>query len=226
MQRICEPELMDRVAQAQAYGAADFSASDQAVVERLVELLGPGALGEPLRILDLGCGPGNITFRVAERFPHAQLIGLDGAVAMLDLAQQTLSARPDWRQRVSFVGERLPLGPGSVLTPGFGALVSNSLLHHLHDPQVLWRTVRALAAPGAVVLIRDLRRPEHPEQIGELVARHARGAPALLQQDYAHSLGAAFTLAEVTDQLHQAGLAQLQARELDDRYLEVAGWLA
>ena len=226
MQRICEPELMDGAAQAQAYGAAAFSASDQAVVERLVELLGPGALGEPLRILDLGCGPGNITFRLAERFRQAQVIGLDGAAAMLDLARQTLSARPDWCPRVRFVGERLPLGPGSTLVPGFEALVSNSLLHHLHDPQVLWRTLGDLAAPGALVLIRDLRRPERPEQIGELVARHATSAPAILQQDYAHSLAAAFTLAEVTDQLHQAGLAQLQARELDDRYLEVAGWLA
>ena len=216
---------MDGAAQAQAYGAADFSASDQAVVERLVELLGPGALGEPLRILDLGCGPGNITFRVAERFPKAQVIGLDGAAAMLALAEQTLNAKPDWRQRVSFLAERLPLGPPSALAPGFGVLVSNSLLHHLHDPQVLWRTVVELAAPGAMVLIRDLRRPGRAEQIGELVSRHANGAPAILQRDYAHSLAAAFTLAEVTDQLQQAGLAQLQARELDDRYLEVAGRL-
>ena len=39
MERICEPELMEGLAQAQAYGAADFSATDQSLVERLAELL-------------------------------------------------------------------------------------------------------------------------------------------------------------------------------------------
>ncbi len=234
MERICEPELMDGPAQAQAYAAADFSATDQAFVERLVELVGPGGLDQPLRIIDLGCGPGNITFRLADRFPQAQVLGLDGAAAMLDLAKQTLSRHGDWLRRVSFASALLPLPPGAGLTAelqagsaaGFGAVVSNSLLHHLHDPQVLWRTVVQLAAPGALVLIRDLRRPASPEAIRQLVRRHASGAPKQLQQDYGQSLAAAFTLAELRAQLQQAGLTTLTARELGDRYLEVAGRLA
>ena len=60
---------MEGLAQAQAYGAADFSAPDQDLVERLAELVGAAGGGQPLRMVDLGCGPGNISFRLVDRFP-------------------------------------------------------------------------------------------------------------------------------------------------------------
>lgn len=102
-------------------------------------------------------------------------------------------------------------------------MVSNSLLHHLHDPQVLWRTVRQLAAPGAAVYIKDLRRPADQAALERLVATHAAQAPPVLQHDYRQSLRAAFTAPEVEEQLRQAGLEQLLVRDLDDRYLEIMG---
>ena len=68
MNRTPEPELMDGLEQAQAYAAADFAAGDQALIERLAQLF-PGGLGA--RLVDLGCGPGNISFRLAERYGDA-----------------------------------------------------------------------------------------------------------------------------------------------------------
>ena len=47
MQRTPEPELMTGEAQARAYAAADFSAGDQALVQRLLELF-PAGLGDVL----------------------------------------------------------------------------------------------------------------------------------------------------------------------------------
>lgn len=220
MERCCEPELMDEQAQAIAYAEADFSAGDQALVQRIGSLFGadPGP-----ELVDLGCGPGNISVLLAEQFSQARVLGIDGAPAMLALAHQRLQARPDLSGRLRYARHCLP---DPELAGGFSAVVSNSLLHHLHNPQVLWQTVRQLGAPGASVYIKDLRRPPSPEAVSALCARYLPDAPAVLQRDYIASLHAAFTAAEVRQQLQQAGLAAvLQVAEVEDRYLEVWGRL-
>lgn len=230
MERVCEPELMDGVEQARAYAEADFAATDQALVDRLGDLFGE-ALG-PL-IVDLGCGPGNITFRLAERYPASAVLGIDGAAAMLAIAEHRRQAwtadsggeaagglSPCFRQ-VVLPSEALEMELAGQAT----AVVSNSLLHHLHDPQALWRTLRRLAAPGAVVLVKDLRRPSSQQVLEALVERQMAAAPEVLRHDYRCSLQAAFTPAEVEDQLVAAGLTGLRVKPLEDRYLEIVGRL-
>jgi len=235
MQRLPEPELMDDALQARAYAAADFSTSDQALVDTVLERLAtvwPQDPDRPERIVDLGCGPGNISFRLAQACPDATVLGLDGAAAMLELADQRRQNDPYPWTGLRFQLACLPLTPGALeklpgaWRPPFTTLVSNSLLHHLHDPQVLWRTLRQLGAPGALVVVRDLRRPRDQESLEALVVRHAAGAPAVLQRDYALSLRAAFRADEVAAQLLAAGLQELTVRELGNRYLEVVGRLA
>ena len=207
-------------AQARAYAAADFSAGDQALVQRLLELF-PAGLGDVL--LDLGCGLGNISFLLARQFPAAQVLGVDGAAAMLRLAEQALASEQALQQRLRFEQHCLP-DPG--LAGGYSALVSNSLLHHLHDPRVLWQALPQLGVSGACVYVKDLRRPPSAEAAIHLQRRYLVYAPVVLQHDYLASLHAAFTPTEVAQQLEQAGLAdQLQVAPLEDRYLEVWGQL-
>jgi SAM-dependent methyltransferase len=223
MERIPEPELMDDAEQALAYAAADFAASDQAMVDALLARYG-AELGPA--IVDLGCGPGNITFllaeALAERDPAATVLGVDGAAAMLAIAEERRRRAPR-PAAVAFHHELLPCP--SLAGRGFSALVSNSLLHHLHDPQVLWQSVRRLAAPGAVVLVQDLRRPADEAGVQELLERHGAGLEPIVRRDYLHSLRAAFRLVEVRDQLQQAGLGCLEVEAIGEQYLEVRGRL-
>jgi trans-aconitate 2-methyltransferase len=232
MERLPEPELMDDPHQARVYAEADFSATDQAFTDRILALLataGPPALAP--RVLDLGCGPGNISFRLAAALPHAPVLGLDGAAAMLALAERARQADPHRWAHLRFHQACLPLSPGALaslpasLAAPYSLIVSNSLLHHLHRPAVLWQTVRELARPGALVVVRDLRRPASPAALAELVERHAGNAPAVLRRDYGHSLAAAFTPGEVEGQLAAAGLLSLRVEPLEDRYLEISGQL-
>jgi SAM-dependent methyltransferase len=232
MRRTVEPELMDDPLQVLAYAQADFRASDQALVDRLVEIFGESLGDGPgPRLVDLGCGPGNISFLLAERFPQASVLGLDGAAAMLEVAERELADRDlvdrDLAKRLGFA--EVLLGHESLSYGGFTAVVSNSLLHHLHDPQALWRHLRQLAAPGAAVYIKDLRRPATPGAALALQQMHLASAPPVLQRDYLASLHAAFEPGEVEAQLRSAGLpvgeGGLRVAALDDRYLEVWGRL-
>jgi 2-polyprenyl-3-methyl-5-hydroxy-6-metoxy-1,4-benzoquinol methylase len=220
MDRVCEPELMDDAEQALAYAQADFSAGDQALVERLDQLF-PAGLGA--RLLDLGCGPGNISFLLAERHGQATVLGVDGAEAMLTLARQRLQQQPLLVGRLGF---RQALLPCPELAGGFSAVVSNSLLHHLHNPRVLWEALRQLAAPGACIYMKDLRRPSSSAAAEQLRQRYLAEAPPVLQRDYVASLHAAFRPEEVQQQLVAAGLKGLRVEPLEDRYLEVWGQLA
>lgn len=52
------------------------------------------AHGRPARIVDLGCGPGNITRRLADRWPDAHITGLDNSREMLDAARAYAGPTP------------------------------------------------------------------------------------------------------------------------------------
>ncbi|MEB3194113.1 MAG: class I SAM-dependent methyltransferase [Cyanobacteriota bacterium] len=233
MERICEPELMDDPHQAQTYAEADYGESDRAFSAHILNLLASRTQPAPTvhKILDLGCGPGNITFLLAEALPQTPVLGVDGAAAMLSLAEQRRARDPQRWAHVHVHQALLPVAANALaalpapLAPPYDLIVSNSLLHHLHDPGALWRTVQALGAPGALVVVRDLRRPPNPEALQELVERHAAAAPPVLRRDYANSLAAAFRPEEVEAQLLAAGLAGMRVEAVADVYLDVSGQL-
>lgn len=219
MQRQPEPELMDAAEQAAAYAQADFSEPHQFVVDQLRVLL-PN-LPRTARVLDLGCGPADVTVRFARAFPDWEIDGVDGAPAMLALgrahvAAAGLAARVCLHQ-VVLPGDPLP-------GAGYQVILSNSLLHHLHEPQVLWQAVRAAAAPGAAVYVTDLRRPIDEGCVRRLADAYSAPEPAVLRRDFEASLRAAFTVREVRAQLALAGLTNLVVIELTDRHLAVSGY--
>ena len=63
MKRRPEPELMDSEVQTLAYAEADFNESNSLFTERFLARF--PRLPEHGRLADLGCGPGDITIRLA-----------------------------------------------------------------------------------------------------------------------------------------------------------------
>jgi len=57
-----------------------------------VELLARVAADAPATIVDLGCGPGNLTAMLVERWPDAQVVGLDSSPEMIEKATNTTPA--------------------------------------------------------------------------------------------------------------------------------------
>jgi SAM-dependent methyltransferase len=220
VERVPEPELMLEPEQARAYAAADFEVPHARCVELLLARLGP--LAERGAAIDLGCGPADITLRLARRLPGWQLVGVDGSPAMLGLGREAVRAGV-LEDRVRLLERMLPLGglPDALDGAPFDLVFSNSLLHHLAAPAALWTTARAVARPGARLFVMDLLRPDSPEQVRALVERHAAGEPAVLRRDFEASLYAAYTVAEVERQLEAAGLEAVRVESVSDRH-----WIA
>ncbi|MDF9391162.1 MULTISPECIES: class I SAM-dependent methyltransferase [Methylococcus] len=216
MERKPEPELMEDEAQALAYAQADFSEAHDRFVALFTECF-PGEPGFGI-CLDLGCGPADVLVRFARAHPACRLDGIDGAAAMLALAQRAVDAAR-LRDRVRLIRGYLP---GAEL-PGrdYDAVISNSLLHHLAAPSVLWETAKRHARPGAALFVMDLLRPDTLARLDELVERHAADAPPLLRRDFRNSLHAAYRPDEVRLQLDAAGLGSCRVAVVSDHH-----WIA
>ncbi|MGK7295190.1 MAG: class I SAM-dependent methyltransferase [Candidatus Wenzhouxiangella sp. M2_3B_020] len=217
LDRTPEPELMDTPAQVRAYAGADFAESNQWFVDRLAEQLEAEAIA-PGRLVDLGCGPGDICIRAARALPEWTIEGVDAGPNMLDFARDEVQ-RAGLADRIALTLARLP-DPldGRV----YDCVISNSLLHHLPDPGVLWTGIARLAAPGAWIQVMDLERPDTRDEANALVERYAADEPEVLRADFRNSLHAAWRVDEVREQLREAGL-QLECEPVSDRHWMVRG---
>lgn len=220
--RTPEPELMDDAQLALAYDEADFAAPHRRFVELFCETW-PQERGPIAGLcLDLGCGPADVSVRLASACPALCIDGVDGAEAMLALGRARV-LRAGLQNRVRLYRGRLPDDP--LPRTRYDIVTSNSLLHHLHDPQVLWRTVRKASHQGSWLFVMDLMRPASSEDALRLTERYAKDEPELLRRDFHASLHAAFTPTEVEAQLFAAGLPSLRVAPVSDRHLIVTGVL-
>jgi SAM-dependent methyltransferase len=219
LERIVEPELMDEPEQALAYHNADFSTPHGRRVVIFQETFPDFVLTG--NVLDLGCGSGDVLFRFARALPNARFVGVDGSCAMLHLAQGVANSDAYLSHRVSFVEGIIP--GAEIPDLPYDLVMSHSLLHHLHEPHVLWETVKTYARPGSHVFVADLRRPDSARDAHSIMNELSGGEPEVLRRDFYNSLCAAFTPEEIADQLQAAGLAELNIAPIGEIHVIVSG---
>ena len=218
MKRVPEPELMEGREQARAYAHADFEEPHSRFLRLLQDTLAIREVGP--WVVDLGCGSADISIRVAKAYPDCRVHGVDASRAMLDYGRQAIR-EAGLEDKVHLHSGYLP---GVTLPrPVYDTIVSNSLLHHLPDPMILWREVRRLSRPGSGVFVMDLLRPDSRGRAQELMRTYCGDEPEILQRDFYHSLSAAYRPDEVSDQLRKADLEQLEVRIVSDRHMVVSG---
>ncbi|WGF87170.1 methyltransferase domain-containing protein [Marinivivus vitaminiproducens] len=117
------------------------------------------------RVRDLGCGSGQVTGLLAERFPDAEVVGIDTSDAMLASARQAV---PTARFELCDVGAWRP-------DRDIDLIVSNAALHWLTRHEALMRSWLRLLQPGAVLAVQVPRNHEAPSHraIAEVAARPA-----------------------------------------------------
>jgi trans-aconitate 2-methyltransferase len=119
-----------------------------------VDLLARVPLAGLARVADLGCGPGNSTRLLCERWPEADVLGIDSSAAMLAKAEHS-GIRARWLE--SDVAAWTPDAP-------FDLLFSNAALHWLPDHAGLLPQLLGHLRPGGVLAIqmpRNFTAPSH-----------------------------------------------------------------
>jgi trans-aconitate methyltransferase len=110
--------------------------------------------GGPARVIDLGCGPGSLSRRLAEGLPEVEVVGVDADPLLLGLG------RANTNPRVRLIEANLA-NPGwadATGLPGpWDAAVSSTALHWLEpaDLSQLYRTLAENMRPGGVFVNAD-----------------------------------------------------------------------
>ncbi len=219
MDRKPEPELMNDPEQVLAYSSADFELAHQAVIENFSQIFPDDP---PLQnVLDLGCGSGDVTARFAHRYPSCKIDAVDGAEEMLKQAE-VLIKKESLSERITLHHQQLP---NCTFKKTYDAIISNSLLHHLHEPQHLWSIIKQFANNETKIYVCDLFRPDTTQEASELVDQYANKEAEILRKDFYNSLLAAFTPNEVRTQIENAKLDSLNIDVVSDRHMLIYGYL-
>jgi trans-aconitate 2-methyltransferase len=145
----------------------------------------------PGYVVDMGCGPGNLTALLAERWPSATVCGVDSSPQMIEAARQLIPAGP--------VRSPAPANPGPVATshaPGLSfmlddirhwepqslpdVIVSNAVLQWVPDHrELLARWAGLLAADGWLAVQVPGNFDQPPHAILREMAASARWHPLL-----------------------------------------------
>lgn len=221
MQRIPECELMEDYKQARAYAEADFEEPHNHFITMFQDIFSGHNING--YVLDLGCGTCDISLRFASAYRDCIIHGVDGAEAMLFYGRQAVERLSETQNRVKLFREILPAK--SLPRSKYNAVISNSLIHHLPDPQILWDTVKLYAISGAPVFVMDLKRPRSLDEARFLTETHASNEPEVLQRDFYNSLLAAFEIDEIKEQLKTARLEQLSVKTVSDRHVVIYGYM-
>jgi trans-aconitate 2-methyltransferase len=103
---------------------------------------------------DIGCGPGNSTEVLRERYPSAHLVGLDSSPEMIQTARARL---PDTTFEVADIREWRPKEPLDVI-------LANAVLQWIPDHQTLFPALIAKLKPGGALAVQmpdNLEEPSH-----------------------------------------------------------------
>jgi ubiquinone/menaquinone biosynthesis C-methylase UbiE len=99
------------------------------------------------RVLDVGCGTGELLRRLAARYPDAVLAGLDPVAEMLAMAADKLGGTQDLR--IGYA-DALPWSSGS-----FDVVASCNMFHYITHPVAALREMARVLRPGGTIVLTD-----------------------------------------------------------------------
>ena len=145
-----------------------------------LDLLAQVPLTTPSRVVDLGCGPGNVTTILRARYPTAEILGVDGSAEMLEKARV---AAPDARFVQGDFSTWAPDGAPPDL------IYSNAALHWVTDHESLFPRLVSLLPKDGVLAVQMPAMHDAPlRALQNEVAASGPWAPLLHDAGFARAI--------------------------------------
>ncbi|GAA1997454.1 class I SAM-dependent methyltransferase [Microbacterium pumilum] len=153
------------------------------------------------RALDVGCGPGALTARLAKRFGETEIAGVDPSESFVAAA----AARHPWADIRHGVAESLPFDDDT-----FDAALAELVVHFMTDPAAGAREMVRVTRPGGVVAacVWDFAGGRAPQSLFFT----ALGSVASGIDDETHRMGA--RAGDLETLLREAGCTSVEESEL------------
>lgn len=131
------------------WNAEDYARNSGVQAGWAEELIGKLALKGDEHVLDLGCGDGRTTAKLAAHVPAGRVVGIDSSAGMIALAQDRFSAEHHPTLRFQQADARTLPFEGM-----FDVVFSNAALHWVIDHRPVLAGIRRALVPGGRVLLQ------------------------------------------------------------------------
>ena len=228
MKRVPEPELMIKKEQVLSYSMADFSVGEENFINFIKNYLRVNniRLSSQDLIVDLGCGPGNITEKLFIQWPEVNIIGIDGSKEMIYEAEAKKHENfKNVHKNLKYICADIKnIDLKDITSKGkISLLVSNSFIHHINKLDDFFYYLKQLSDKGTINFHKDLIRPADENSALKLRAKCSEIYNEVLTNDYYASLKASYRIIELKEKIFKMQLNSMDVIKDSDEYLIMYG---
>lgn len=111
-----------------------------------IDLVNHICINDPQKIIDIGCGPGNSTQILAQRFPDAYILGVDNSPNMIETAKKDY---PNLDFKICDAGKDL-----SNINNDFDIVFSNACIQWIPNHNELLKNMIGILKPGGILAVQ------------------------------------------------------------------------
>lgn len=137
-----------------SWSAAQYIKFEEERTRPVQDLVARIPLAHAANAADIGCGPGNSTEVLRERYPRASIVGVDSSPDMIKVARERL---PDVAFEVADIREWRPKEPPDMI-------LANAVLQWIPEHETLIPALIARLKPGGALAVQmpdNLEEPSH-----------------------------------------------------------------
>ncbi len=164
------------------------------------DLLALVKIRDGMKVVDLGCGTGELTRKLADKLPGSEVIGIDSSPEMLE------RARAEVRDSVRF-----ELGSIEEVEGAWNLVFSHAALQWVDNHRALIPRLLSLVNPSGQLVVQLPSNHEHPTHT--LIREIAAEEPFVSALDGWNRLSPVLSISEYAELLHEHGGMELTVYE-------------